>query len=329
MSVSKGNQSLRDVAITLNRQQLLMPPLESDAKERTLLVVGSKGSGKSTLIDKFLDRNEIEKPTLALEYSFGRKAGKSLVKDICHIWELGGGTLFTSLLSNEGGVLNSLKIKSMTVVMMLDLSSLSTLWTTLETLLNIIKTFLMQRKDSSTLINNVKKKIPSDHPDYLRMDPFPIPLIIIGGKYDLFQDFEPEKKRIVCRCLRYIAHTSCATLVFYSSKDAALVKRTRELLSHYAFGTTSVKTVSQDFNKPLLVPPGADLIESIQGLGSTNNSWTIDKYKHFFTSHFPQESSKTSVLPDDPGQDPNFREPLIDALRSQKDEHLHAVILRK
>ncbi|XP_075225375.1 cytoplasmic dynein 2 light intermediate chain 1-like [Lycorma delicatula] len=82
------------------------------------------------------------------------------------------------------------------------------------------------------------------------------------------------------------------------------------------------KTVSQDFNKPLLVPPGADLIESIQGLGSTNNSWTIDKYKHFFTSHFPQESSKTSVLPDDPGQDPNFWEPLIVGLRSQKDEEL-------
>lgn len=50
--------------------------------------------------------------------------------------------------------------------------------------------------------------------------------------------------------------------------------------------------MSQDFIKPLLVPPGADLIESIQGLGSTNNSWTIDKYKHFFTTHFPQVSNK-------------------------------------
>ena len=34
------------------------------------------------------------------------------------------------------------------------------------------------------------------------MQPFLVPLIIIGGKYDLFQDNDPESKKIVCRALR-------------------------------------------------------------------------------------------------------------------------------
>lgn len=51
-----------------------------------------------------------------------------------------------------------------------------------------------------------------DHPDHDLLDPFPIPLAIIGSKYDMFQDIEPEKKKMVCRTLRFIAHTNGASL---------------------------------------------------------------------------------------------------------------------
>ena len=75
---------------------------------------------QSTLIHRMLEREEAAKPTLALEYTFGRKSNLNLSKvmlvtnfmshvsghnrylklrqDVCHIWELGGGTLFTKLL---------------------------------------------------------------------------------------------------------------------------------------------------------------------------------------------------------------------------------------
>ena len=39
-----------------------------------------------------------------------------------------------------------------------------------------------------------------------------IPLAILGTKYDIFQDFEPEKKKIICKTLRFVAHTNGASL---------------------------------------------------------------------------------------------------------------------
>ena len=44
------------------------------------------------------------------------------------------------------------------------------------------------------------------------MDPFPIPLVIIGGKYDEFQDFDSEKRKIICKTLRFVAHSHGAHL---------------------------------------------------------------------------------------------------------------------
>ena len=42
-----------------------------------------------------------------------------------------------------------------------------------------------------------------------------LPLVILGGKYDLFQNFDPEKKKIVCRALRFFSHHHGAALQFY------------------------------------------------------------------------------------------------------------------
>lgn len=301
------SKSLRDIAVELSHEEQ-QKPLENSQKQRTLLFVGSKGMGKTTLINRFLDRNESAKKTLALEYTFARKTGRSLVKDVCHIWELGGGTLFTPLLSTAQSLTSS---ASMTLVLVLDLSQLNQLWTTLETLLNVVK-------------NTSSAKPPpvhDDHPDKAMLNPFPVPLVIIGGKYDIFQDFEPEKKRIVCRCLRFVAHIYCSTLVFYSSKDPTLVKRVKDILNHYGFGSQIGRNIVQDYNKPLIIPAGTDCLENIEGLGSTS-AWTMDKVKHLFTTHFTQEISKVNNLTEDPAKDTNFREPLIDSLRRQKDEEL-------
>ena len=52
----------------------------SKSENKTLLVIGSKSSGKSTIVLKFLDRKEIPKPTLGLEFLYGRKSTNSLDK---------------------------------------------------------------------------------------------------------------------------------------------------------------------------------------------------------------------------------------------------------
>ena len=49
-------------------------------RESTLVVVGSKDVGKSTLIYRLLERQEAAKPTLALEYTYGRKNNQGIQK---------------------------------------------------------------------------------------------------------------------------------------------------------------------------------------------------------------------------------------------------------
>nr|CAD7425879.1 unnamed protein product [Timema monikensis] len=222
---------------------------------------------------------------------------------------------------------------------MLDLSSPQQLWFTLETLLQSIITSLrgcgkMAKVSGKQLLmeflqDQAWDRVGRDNTDKDFMDPFPIPLIILGGKYDIFQDFDPEKKKVMCRCLRYVAHTLGATLQFYSVKDTGLVKKAKDLLSHHGFGTNPLKSISQDYNKPLLIPAGSDSMDQIGGLGSSKGllgnkgpGSALDRWKHTFTKHFPQEVSEKSVMPEDPAKDMNFIEPTIDFLRSQKDDEL-------
>uniref|UniRef100_A0A1B6E536 Cytoplasmic dynein 2 light intermediate chain 1 n=1 Tax=Clastoptera arizonana TaxID=38151 RepID=A0A1B6E536_9HEMI len=313
-------KSLREIAVEKSKEDKT-PISDYHANEKTIIFVGNRNVGKTTLINHFLDKNEATKKTLALEYTFARRSGKSLKKDVCHIWELG--TLNSTLLASTRTLTKSSKT---TLVLMLDLSDLGNVWSVMENLLNTLKSTIQATHDQSSGQDALLKRIPNDHPDKEKFDPFPIPLVIVGGKYDLFQIFEPEKKRVVCRCLRFVAHRLCATLAFYSSKDASLVKRLRDLLSHHAFGTPPVKTISQDYSKPLMVTSGSDLFDSIEGVASAS-TWTLEKVKHLFTSHFTQESSKAQTLLEDPAKDPNFREPTIDALRRQKDEELERYCL--
>lgn len=58
--------------------------------------------GKTSIINNFLDRSETIKPTLALEYSFGRRTGgpgQGLQRNVCNVWELGS-------LSNSSSLMN-------------------------------------------------------------------------------------------------------------------------------------------------------------------------------------------------------------------------------
>ena len=76
-------QSIWDMAIahqTEKRQNTSSTTLSAQHKETTLLFVGSRNVGKTTLIHRFLERQETSKPTLALEYTFGRKTNQNLAK---------------------------------------------------------------------------------------------------------------------------------------------------------------------------------------------------------------------------------------------------------
>jgi dynein light intermediate chain 2, cytosolic len=58
--------------------------------ESYIFVAGASNSCKSTIISRFLEKEDKPTPTVALEYTFGRRSkGQNGAKDIAHIYELG------------------------------------------------------------------------------------------------------------------------------------------------------------------------------------------------------------------------------------------------
>ncbi|KAG8199952.1 hypothetical protein JTE90_006198 [Oedothorax gibbosus] len=321
-------KNLWEIAVEQHRES------QSDSKgkqDSTLLLVGSKKAGKSTICYKFLDRTETPKSTLALEYLFGRR-NKAIEsgKEICHIWELGGATLFMDLLEIP---INLENLRNLSVVLVLDLSKVEELWYTMQTLLDEIRRRIDHIVDTSkdpslkkTLFDNARSRIPTGHEDSDSIEPFPVPLLIIGSKYDLLQTEDFQKKKLIGKCLRFLAHFYAASLQFVSSKSETLISKSRVSISAMAFGTSCSKTTVSDHNKPIYICAGADSFESIGSFSTLNveNKSTpksIETVKNIFTSHFPQVESK-SIIPDDPAEDPNFKELDIDNMRAQKKKEL-------
>lgn len=306
------------------------------AVENSIFLIGGKNSGKTSIIMRFLDRSEPPKPTVALEYTYARRAkGHNMAKDIGHIWELGGGTWLTKLLDVPINKENLLQTALMLVV---DLSNPGEMWFTMETLLAAAKARIeaviseMRHTHPSireTLNKQAWERLGDEKLDRDFIDPFPVPLYIVGGKYDLFQQLDSEKRKAICRTLRFVAHTNGASLHFFSIKEETLVTRVRASLTSHLFATPASKTLQTDHNKPLAVPAGLDSIEAIgtvpiseRDIGRVNAKNPLEMWKTCFISYFPQTATDNPARVDDPAKDSKYAEPAIDTLRAQKDEEL-------
>eukprot|EP00079_Xenopus_tropicalis_P025820 XP_012819343.1 PREDICTED: cytoplasmic dynein 2 light intermediate chain 1 isoform X2 [Xenopus tropicalis] len=282
--------------------------------ERSVFFIGNKNGGKTTTILRCLDRDEAPKPTLALEYTFGRRAkGHNTPKDIAHFWELGGGTSLLDLIQIP---ITSDNLMSFSVVLVLDLSKPNELWPTMESLLettrkHVDKIITGIAKNSSKIANQIKQKlwqtIPKDHPD-----------------------FDSEIRKIICKTLRFVAHYYGASLLFTSKSDALMLKGvTRSFINHLAFGLDKSKSLSIDHNKPLIIPAGSD---SFSQIGSPPASDTdisqfrvrtpMELWKKVFEKNFPPKNTNDFKETRDPAKDPQYSEAEVDAMRALKDQEL-------
>ncbi|XP_069464562.1 cytoplasmic dynein 2 light intermediate chain 1 [Ambystoma mexicanum] len=334
----RASDNLWDIALAEVQKKENLESQDGDGAEvweRSVFFIGNKNGGKTTILLRCLDRDEIPKPTLALEYTFGRRAkGHNTPKDIAHFWELGGGT---SLLDLVRIPITTENIRTFSVVMVLDLSRPNELWATMEKLLQVTRKHLDKLlselgKTNSKLANEIKQKawriLPKDHADRELIDPFPVPLVLIGSKYDIFQDFDSEKRKIICKTLRFVSHYYGASLMFTSKSEPHMVK-TRALINHLAFGLDRSKSVSSDPNKPLFIPAGLDSLSHIgsppvsdSDIGQLYARTPLELWKKIYDRSFPATNIGDLKEIKDPAKDAQFAENEVDAMRAQKDQEL-------
>jgi len=321
--------------------------------ERTVLISGSKQGGKTSMVQRFLDcmGSEAPKPTQALEYTYGRRAHQNnMGKDIVHLWELGGGTFLTDMLDS---VLTKDSIGELSALIVLDLSKPNELWYTLHGLLDKIKLRLgritgdLTAKDSrlpARLTKRAWARVGDEHPDKDLIEPFIVPLVIMGTKYDLFQKMDPIKRKVLCSTLRYIALVNGASLYFTCDRGEdktkgtvnELLQRSKSIMNNLAFKTAvNTRGVVDDHDKPLMIAAGADSFKAIgapqlKGEPKSGRSTPMELWRQAFEEVFPPDpKSRNTEIPEDPtGEldaqtgEKKYAEPYVDEMRVVKDEIL-------
>ncbi|XP_011500065.1 PREDICTED: cytoplasmic dynein 2 light intermediate chain 1 [Ceratosolen solmsi marchali] len=281
------------------------------------------------MVHRFLEREDSPKPTIVMDYYYGRKAGKSLVKDIVHIWEVASLNSHIIRSALSGCSLSHLPHHT-TIMIMLDLRKPAILWNYLEECLTILSNVLKEsyppdvmEKLKERKLNSLREQMKGKGSEMESVaDLFPLRLCLIGGRYDNFRDFEGVDREFIGQILRAVAHVLGATLHYHSAKDSQLLRKTKELLGLYGFKGEFTKTSMTDYNKPLYVAAGSDSLAAIdleyRGAGSR---LALSVIKEIYVARFPQ-SPKRQASFEDSSDDPNFDEPIIDRLRLQREQEI-------
>ncbi|XP_017484487.1 PREDICTED: cytoplasmic dynein 2 light intermediate chain 1 [Rhagoletis zephyria] len=322
-------ETIQEIAIKLAEEQLRTLQVEIGPKERTIFVLGSKGAGKSTALAKFFDRDDNPRPTLALEYSYGRRTSGTQ-KQVLNVWELGALDNAEQLISVP---LRMHGLEHFAAIIMLDLSQPQRVWPDLEHIYHTLRAAsnkLLNAEQEQTYRERMAERIKRNVSDVESLELMPYPVVIVGGKYDLFKDFEPAVKQHLCHCLRSMAHLIGGSVLFYSAKVPKLAKILRDTMSHLGFGSPShpFRAHVTDFNDALSIWFGTDSWDQIGSAGVLS----VERIGSLLAAEMPQlneaggKKRKTKTQINDPAKDPGFRESIIDDMRAQKDKELQALI---
>jgi dynein light intermediate chain 2 len=331
---------------------------QQDQLDTNFLVVGSKGAGKTSLIQLFQRKdsgsNSAPKPTTALDYSHVRKEENKQIK-CAHFWEIGGAQQLASLLEVVITVEN---IHTVAVMIVADLSQPHTVFDTVWFWLSKIKKRVgecfqkMAQKQSATpakMMQRMSKRFGENHPDLKNKNAgiiCGIPILIVANKYDLFRQ-QSEYAKVMAKTLRWLAHSNGASLVYTpsekgpsaaasSAQDPPEILRYRGLVTNMAFqGAPQSVPPLTDHSKSICVLMGKDAFTDI-GAPSvatekptnflTTGNPDADKWKLQFDAVFPKPEG---VVDATKGDDvnvwaPEYAESVVDAMRAIKDDELES-----
>lgn len=183
------------------------------------------------------------------------------------------------------------------------------------------------------LKQNAMARYGSSHPDKEEVTPMPLPLLILGNKYDAFRDEDSVKRKGVVQAVRYLAHMYGATVLFTSTKDKNLATQFRSVMKNFAFRAPGSNKGSKevDLAKPLFVPAGADLFEDIgmpktatrrQDFSKDQHEERAKQWKKIASEYYPPsgevvDANQEEEL-DTKEEKDKYPEPNIDRIRQRK-----------
>lgn len=307
--------------------------------DQTVLIVGSRDSGKTSIIHRMLGQSTPVKPTTALEYSYGKREERNATQ-IAHFWELAQGSELSQL---SDVVVTPESIHTVVLVIVVDCADATTMFETVNYWLKRIDRRVqeifqkMRAKNSTTpekMLAKARKRIGEDHPDISRMRISGIPTAIVANRLDLYKDNTVRLKTMV-RTLRYISHLYGASLIFTSEQEREATKL-RALLNSMIFQTPfDLKHLELDIEKGgVLLTAGRDSLTQIGDPAPTTpvgfkpcGDSELDRWKAPMDEAFPPKATQQA------GHDAEFLamlydtakgygESTVDAMRKQKDEEL-------
>lgn len=308
-----------------------------ETQDLTVLIVGAKGSGKSSVIHRVQGSTSKTKPTTALEYSFGKRDDRNATQ-IAHFWELAQGAELSQL---SDIVVTPENIHTVVVAIVVDCHDVSTMFESATFWLKRIDCRAqeifqkMKAKSSQTpdkMLARARRLVGEDHPDLAKMRLSGIPTVIICNRLDIFKD-DSTRLKMMAKTMRHVAHLYGAHLVF-TSEQSQEVTKLRTVMNHLIFQLPfDSRLLNMDPERGSVVAtPDKDSFRDIGDPYSSNmadfvskGDADLDRWNAAMDSMFPPKKAETK------GEDPflknlyaanGFAEPTIDSMRKQKDEEL-------
>lgn len=299
---------------------------------------------RSLSIQTFAFTADEIKPTTALDYVFVRLKGSNGARPpVAHMWELATSKCVNEMIRVP---LAPERILNGALVLVLDLSLpgdivpylvkwLHALYKCVQDVLKLKEKNPVEKFAVDKLKQEAMARFGSAHPDKDEVTPMPLPLLILGNKYDIFRDEDTVKRKGILQAVRYLAHMYGATVLFTSTKDKNLVTQFRSVMKSFAFRSSGANKGSKevDVAKPLFVPAGADLFEDIgmpktarrQDFSKEQHEERAKQWKKIASEYYPpsgevvdasQEDELDAKEQEEKGE--KFPEPSIDRVRQRK-----------
>jgi adenylate kinase family enzyme len=273
---------------------------------KNLIIVGPKGSGKSSIFSLLTSgspNNYSDNGTFGINFGFMRSQN-SAQKKVMNVFEIGSDIENLILIKT---ILNAENFESSTLFIVLDFEDPNKQLTALLNYINNLRKIIGKLIDVNTLENSIKNRI-AQYPSNKKpgeVDVFPIETYVIGNKYDLLETIDIEKLKWLCPSLRYFCYVNGLNLIFYSSKKKETINSLYNTMTENAFGSGKKenlrKYIQKNSTKPLYINYYDDNLESIGEpkipvtvAGAIEQRWK-ETYEGLFKNYKKNEENKNDI----------------------------------